>query len=134
MKKSILLSVVLLSLFSISLFAQANKVISQDTIKNAATRETSNINQDTSSNKILINKYSFNALDQYGLPPTIVIDGKVSDHGSSGLEPKDIQSIRVLKGENEASLYGVKNGAGVIIVTTKKRANEIKEEKESIKK
>jgi len=134
MKKSILLSMVLLSLFSISSSAQTKRIISQDTIKNATTGETSNINQDTSSNKIKISKYSFHSLNQYGLPPIIVIDGKVSNYGLYCIEPKDVQSISVLRGENTASLYGVKNRAGVILVTTKKRANSIKVEEHSIKK
>ena len=134
MKKTILLSIMALIVFSISSLAQINEVLSQDTIKNATTGETSNINQDTSSNKIKISKYSFHSLNQYGLPPIIVIDGKVSYYGLYCIEPKDVQSISVLRGENTASLYGVKNRAGVILVTTKKRANSIKVEEHSIKK
>jgi TonB-dependent SusC/RagA subfamily outer membrane receptor len=130
MKKSILLSMVLLFVFSISSLAQTNKVLSQDKNKNATTGNTSILDQDTSSKIIQIKKYSFNPINQNGLPPIIVIDGKVSDHGSFGLEPNDIQSISVFKGKKATSLYGDKNGAGVIVITTKKRANEIKVEKE----
>jgi len=125
---------VLLFVFSISSLAQTNKVLSQDKDKDATSGNTSIIDQDTSSKKIQIKKYPFNPINQNGLPPIIVIDGKVSDHGSSGLDPSDIQSISVLKGEKAASLYGYKNGGGVIIITTKKRANEIKVEKEPNKK
>lgn len=134
MKKSILLPMVLLFVFSISSLAQTNNVLSQDKEKNTTIGNTSLIDQDTSSKKIQIKKYPFDARNQNRLPPIIVIDGKVSDHSSFGLDPSDIQSISVLKGEKATSLYGDKNAGGVIIITTKKRANEIKVEKEPDKK
>jgi TonB-dependent SusC/RagA subfamily outer membrane receptor len=130
MKKSILLSMVLLFVFSISSLAQTNKVLSLDKDKNVTTGNTSIINQDISSKKIQIKPYSFNTMNQNRFKPIMIIDGKISDHGSSGLDPNDIQSISVFKGEKATSLYGGINGAGVIIITTKKRANEIKVEKE----
>ncbi len=125
---------VLLFVFTFSSLAQTNEILSQDKVKNTKTVDTSIIVQDTSFMKIQIRKYPFNPLNQNVLPPTIVIDGKVSNHGTDGLDPNDILSLSVLKSEKAASLYGVKNGAGVIIITTKKRATEIKVENEPNKK
>jgi hypothetical protein len=59
-----------------------------------------------------------------------VIDGKVSEHGFNDIEPKDIQSLSVAKGERATSLYGNKNASAVIIITTKRPANVTKDEKE----
>jgi hypothetical protein len=63
-----------------------------------------------------------------------VIDGKVSEHGYAGLAANDIQSISVLKGEKATYVYSDQNGAGVIVITTKKKANEANMEKELNKK
>lgn len=52
--------------------------------------------------------------------PLIVIDGIVRDHASFvRLDPKDVESISVLK-DASAAVYGVKAANGVIVVTTKK--------------
>lgn len=53
-------------------------------------------------------------------PPLLVVDG-VPLTGSSldFLNPADIESIRVLKGE-ETTLYGSRGGNGVIEITTKR--------------
>jgi hypothetical protein len=134
MKKSILLSIGLLLVSGISSLAQTNKGLSQNKDKNATTIDTSIKDQDTSSRNIRIKQLSFNTINQIDLHPIIVIDGKVSDHGLSGIEPNDIQSMSVFKGEKAAKLYGDKNGAGVIVITTKKKANESKAEKEPNKK
>jgi len=125
---------VLLLGLSISSLAQTKKVLTQDKDKNAKTINTSIVDSQSISRSIQIRPYKFNPTNLTGYPPIIVIDGKVSDHGSSGLDPSDIQSISILKGEKATSLYGNKNAAGVIIITTKKRASEIKVEKEPNKK
>ncbi|WP_150451262.1 SusC/RagA family TonB-linked outer membrane protein, partial [Arenibacter lacus] len=51
--------------------------------------------------------------------PLIVIDGVV---GSSlnNVDPKDIESINVLKDGSAAAIYGTRGSSGVILVTTKK--------------
>lgn len=134
MKKTILLSLLALIVFSISSLAQINKVLSQENEKNAKPCNLSIIDQDTSSKKILIKQYSFNTIYQNSLHPVIMINGKVSGYGSSSLKPNYSQYISAFKGEKATSIYGDINGSGVILVTTKRRANEIKVENEPIKK
>lgn len=134
MKKTILLSLLALIVFSISSLAQINKVLSQENEKNAKPGNLSIIDQDTSSKKILIKQYSFNTIYQNSLHPVIMINGKVSGYGSSSLKPNYSQYISAFKGEKATSIYGDINGSGVILVTTKRRANEIKVENEPIKK
>lgn len=48
------------------------------------------------------------------------------DYGSGGAEinPDDIASISIMKGPNAAALYGSRAASGVIIIKTKKAANE----------
>jgi hypothetical protein len=134
MKKSILLSMMALIVFSISSLAQIDKVPSLDNDKNATIGNLSIIDQDTSSKKILIKQYPFNTIYHNSLHPVIMINGKVSGYGSSGLNPNYSQYISALKSEKATSIYGDMNGSGVIIVTAKRRANEIKVENEPIKK
>lgn len=50
--------------------------------------------------------------------PLIVVDGTVAD--LSMVQPNDVEQIRVLKGP-EAAIYGIRGGAGVIEITTKRR-------------
>ena len=56
--------------------------------------------------------------------PLYVVDGMTVDggpHGSlPGLNPHDIESIRVLKGPTDTAMYGMRGANGVIIITTKR--------------
>jgi len=134
MKKHSLLSIGLILGLSISSLAQTQKCLTKDKDKNAATFNTSILDSQTISNKLQIKPYKFNSINLNGNPTTIVIDGKVSEHGYAGLAANDIQSISVLKGEKATYVYSDQNGAGVIVITTKKKANEAKVEKELNKK
>lgn len=134
MEKSILLSMMALIVFSISSLAQIDKVPSQDNDKNVTASNLSIIDQDTSLKKILIKQYSFNTIYQNSLHPVTMINGKVRGYGSSSLNPNYSQYISALKSEKATSIYGDMNGSGVIIVTAKRRANEIIVENEPIKK
>jgi len=133
MKKSTFLSMVLILGLSISSLAQTKEVQSQDKIKNAKTINTSFADSQKISQSLQIKPYKFSPISLDG-PRIIVIDGKVSDHGFEGIEPKDIQSLSIVKGEKATSLYGYKTGSGVIIITTKRGANETKVENELNKK
>jgi TonB-dependent SusC/RagA subfamily outer membrane receptor len=54
--------------------------------------------------------------------PLIVIDGvPASDSSLNGLNPGDIESIRVLKHASGKAIYGDKAAFGVILITTKKK-------------
>jgi hypothetical protein len=118
MKKNIVLSLVLISGLSISSLAQTQENLSQD--KNKDTINTSIADSQKISKSIQIKPYKFNQISLDG-PRIIVIDGKVSEHGYAGIEPNNIQSLSVVKGEKVTSLYGCKNGSAVIIITSKKK-------------
>ena len=58
----------------------------------------------------------------YGSDPLYIIDGFPGSIGS--IDPKDIQSVDVLKDASAAAIYGSRGTNGVIIITTKKGAND----------
>jgi TonB-dependent starch-binding outer membrane protein SusC len=55
--------------------------------------------------------------------PLYIVDGvpyaPASDGGLSGLNPYDIESIRVLKDATDITMYGVRGANGVIVIKTK---------------
>lgn len=52
--------------------------------------------------------------------PLIVMDGAPYDGNINSINPRDIESINVLKDAASAALYGARGANGVIIITTKK--------------
>lgn len=56
--------------------------------------------------------------------PLVVVDGVVAAGGLVDLVPRDVRSIRVLKGAAAAALYGARGGAGVIEIATRRGASE----------
>jgi hypothetical protein len=134
MKKYYLLSIGLIIGLSSSSLAQTQKCLTQDKDKNSATFNSSTLDSKTISNRLQIKPYKFNSINLNVKPPTVVIDGKISENGYAGLAANDIQSISVLKGEKASYVYSDQNGAGVIVITTKKKAIEAKVEKELNKK
>jgi TonB-linked SusC/RagA family outer membrane protein len=57
--------------------------------------------------------------------PLYVVDGILNDN-INFLNPNDIESIEVLKDPSSLAIYGVRGGAGVIAITTKKaRAGQV---------
>jgi TonB-dependent SusC/RagA subfamily outer membrane receptor len=59
-----------------------------------------------------------------GSEPLYILDGVPYQPGPSGslkgINPHDIESIKVLKDPADISLYGVRGGNGVIVITTKR--------------
>jgi TonB-dependent SusC/RagA subfamily outer membrane receptor len=54
--------------------------------------------------------------------PLYVIDGKEMAHGDSlKIDPKDIESISILKDKSAIDIYGDRAKNGVIIITSKKK-------------
>lgn len=51
--------------------------------------------------------------------PLYVIDGRIAS-SIQGLDPKDIESMEILKDGASAAIYGASAGNGVILITTKK--------------
>ena len=62
-----------------------------------------------------------------GSNPLYIVDGKQTDsNGMSLINPKDIESISVLKDKSATALYGAKGAGGVVVVATKKgKLNQI---------
>jgi TonB-linked SusC/RagA family outer membrane protein len=52
--------------------------------------------------------------------PLIVVDNFTYDGSLNNLNPNDIESITILKDAAAASIWGVRSGNGVIVITTKK--------------
>lgn len=56
--------------------------------------------------------------------PLYILDGMPIEPGPagtlSGVNPTDIESIKVLKDAAETAMYGSRGGNGVIIITTKR--------------
>jgi TonB-linked SusC/RagA family outer membrane protein len=52
--------------------------------------------------------------------PLIVVDNFAYDGNVNNINPNDIESITVLKDAAAASIWGVRSGNGVIVITTKK--------------
>ena len=59
-----------------------------------------------------------------GGDPLFVLDGLPIAQGATGVltgvNPRDIQSIRVLKNASDTAMYGSRGGNGVILITTKR--------------
>lgn len=64
--------------------------------------------------------------DVAGGAPLYVVDGQVIEPGPSGslsgINPYDIESIKVLKDPASLTMYGSRGGNGVIVVKTKRAA------------
>ncbi|TDQ79752.1 SusC/RagA family TonB-linked outer membrane protein [Sphingobacterium yanglingense] len=52
--------------------------------------------------------------------PLVVLDGFPYDGDLNGINPNDIESITVLKDAAAASIWGVRSGNGVIVITSKR--------------
>ena len=64
-----------------------------------------------------------------GTDPTVIIDGvQQSLVDLNSINPADIETINVLKDEATTSIYGVKGGYGVFVVTTKSGRRYLKAE------
>jgi len=62
-----------------------------------------------------------------GVNPLYIVDGKqTGPNGLNLINPKDIESVSVLKDKSAIALYGTKAAGGVVVVTTKKgKLNQI---------
>lgn len=63
------------------------------------------------------------ATSGYNAEPLYVVDGVAVQAGPSGalagINPRDIESIKVLKGPTETAMYGARGANGVIVIKTK---------------
>ena len=58
-------------------------------------------------------------LSDAGIRPLYIVDG-VPQRDINGINPKDIQSLEILKDAASAAIYGSRSANGVIIITTKR--------------
>ena len=58
-------------------------------------------------------------LSDAGIRPLYIVDG-VPQRNINGINPKDIQSLEILKDAASAAIYGSRSANGVIIITTKR--------------
>jgi len=81
------------------------------------------LSNETGSEPIFTNDGNgLNYRKTYALEPMFLIDGKESSKDAVGIiNPDDIESMSVLKGEAAKSAYGEKAKNGVIVITTKKK-------------
>ncbi|QNL51805.1 TonB-dependent receptor plug domain-containing protein [Olivibacter sp. SDN3] len=63
-----------------------------------------------------------------GADPLYILDGKEYEGDINSIDPNEISSIEVLKNTSAIERYGKKGKHGVILVSTKKAAQEIKSE------
>ena len=54
-----------------------------------------------------------------GNAPIFVVDGQIINGRPQDIDPKNIETINVLKGPNAAALYGILASNGAIVITTK---------------
>lgn len=55
-----------------------------------------------------------------GIEPLYILDGMPFNGPLSLINPYDIESIKILKNPSETSIYGIRGGNGVVVITTKK--------------
>ena len=83
----------------------------------------------TSDGGIALQIRGRSSLTESDLPPLFVMDGLPFHPGPggalTGVNPSDIESIKVLKGP-ETSMYGSDGANGVILITTKRAAKKSK--------
>ena len=77
----------------------------------------------TSSGELVIQIRGSSAFNEKKTPPLFVLDDVPFNPGPdgalSGINPYDIESIKILRGA-EAGLYGIDGGNGVIVIKTKR--------------
>ena len=56
--------------------------------------------------------------------PLYVIDGFPSEDGMNSLDPAEIETIDILKDASSTAIYGARGANGVVVITTKKGAND----------
>lgn len=54
-----------------------------------------------------------------GLSPLFVVDGVISGN-SPTFNPRDVESIEIIKDASAAAIYGARAAGGVVLVTTKR--------------
>ena len=55
-----------------------------------------------------------------GTEPLYILDGMPYNGPINMINPYDVESIKVLKNPSETSIYGIRGGNGVVVITTKK--------------
>jgi len=56
--------------------------------------------------------------------PMLIVDGRTVDFDSAMLDPHDIDSIEIVRGDSAVVRFGESGRKGVVIVTSKKRIKD----------
>jgi TonB-linked SusC/RagA family outer membrane protein len=104
-----------------------NKTLNEQTGTNILQRLNGNTNglifnigkRDGLNNPNLISIRGFSTINA-SAEPLIVLDNFPFEGNINNINPNDVESITVLKDAAATSIYGVKGGNGVIVITTKK--------------
>jgi len=63
------------------------------------------------------------AVAQQSQPPVYYVDGQLLNGNVNDINPKDIASVTVVKGDRARQLFNTSGGTGVIVITTKANEN-----------
>ncbi|WP_313529133.1 M56 family metallopeptidase [Sphingobacterium multivorum] len=105
----------------LGVFSDKSKRISSNTVLGLLGNNSANESIGTDFPSVRIRGYNGK------VNPLIVVDGEIKAEGvMDKLDPKNIESMEILKNSSATALYGNAGKDGVIIVTTRKKANEFK--------
>ncbi|QRY59053.1 M56 family metallopeptidase [Sphingobacterium siyangense] len=110
----------------LDVFSDKSKRISSDAVMGLLGNNSANESIGTDFPSVRVRGYNGK------VKPLIVVDGTVKKEASlEKLDSKDIESIEILKNASATALYGSAGKEGVIIVTTRKKASEQKNDEQA---
>ncbi|WP_341831258.1 M56 family metallopeptidase [Sphingobacterium thalpophilum] len=110
----------------LDVFSDRSKRISSDAVMGLLGNNSANESIGTDFPSVRVRGYNGK------VKPLIVVDGDIKAEGvMNKLDPKDIESMEILKNSSATALYGNAGKDGVILVTTRKKASEVKSSEEA---
>ncbi|RKF39240.1 hypothetical protein BCY89_26160 [Sphingobacterium siyangense] len=111
---------------TLDVFSDKSKRISSDAVTGLLGNNSANESIGTDFPSVRVRGYNGK------VKPLIVVDGEIKAEGvMNKLDPKDIESMEILKNSSATALYGNAGKDGVILVTTRKKASEVKSSEEA---
>lgn len=110
----------------LDVFSDKSKRISSDAVMGLLGNNSANESIGTDFPSVRVRGYNGK------VKPLLVVDGEIKAEGvMNKLDPKDIESMEILKNSSATALYGNAGKDGVILVTTRKKASEVKSSEEA---
>lgn len=110
----------------LDIFSDKSKRISSDAVMGLLGNNSANESIGTDFPSVRVRGYNGK------VKPVLVVDGEIKAEGvMNKLDPKDIESMEILKNSSATALYGNAGKDGVILVTTRKKASEVKSSEEA---